>query len=328
MEPVNLTDDQQLYLQTIFDYLHENGKWPTHKYLDTQFRRTYPDLDIEEISKSFPEGLTSAFSPYSNFPTEAILTVPAACLCQGSQEEQANFAHAIECCVGKYYASNEEDVRVSSEDLSRELNMPYLSICKVGLLMKQEAFIYTSFGENEDVAGWHWNCAINRNIRRFRSVTTIEQYLEKRNMLRSVTSQPTEPYFRSSVAAQAEEPQLHPDIRSKCWDLYNDVKYDEAILNATKALEVAVRTRANLPQNCVGVDVINTAFSLRRPLLRYSQVEAEQEGMMSLLRGIIQVFKNTQSHRFVGVQDKSECLAVLLMCSNLLYVVDNTDFVG
>ncbi len=33
MEPVNLTDDQQLYLQTIFDYLHENGKWPTHKYL-------------------------------------------------------------------------------------------------------------------------------------------------------------------------------------------------------------------------------------------------------------------------------------------------------
>lgn len=49
---------------------------------------------------------------------------------------------------------------------------------------------------------------------------------------------------------------------------------------------------------------------------------------MSLLRGIIQVFKNPQSHRFVGVQSKSECLGVLLICSNLLYVVDNATYVG
>lgn len=326
MEPVNFTDDQRLYLQAIFDYFHEHGKWPTHKYLDKQFRQTYPNLDIEEVSRSFPEGFTSAFLPYSNFPTEAVLTIPALCLCQGSQDEQTDFVQAMGFCVGKYYASNEEDVQISSEDLRRELNMPEISIRKVGLLIKLEAFIYTSFGE--DAARQYWNCTVNRSIRRFRSVTTIEQYLEKRNMLRSVTSQPTHPYSESSVAAPAEELQLHPDILSICWDLYAAGKYDEAILNATKALEVAVRAKANLPQSCVGVDVINTAFSLKKPLLRYSKVDAEQEGMMSLLRGIIQVFKNPQSHRFVGVQDKSECLSVLLMCSNLLYVVDNTEFVG
>jgi hypothetical protein len=50
--------------------------------------------------------------------------------------------------------------------------------------------------------------------------------------------------------------------------------------------------------------------------------------MISLLRGIIQVFKNSQSHRFAGVQSKADCLAVLLMCSNLLYIVDNAEFVG
>ncbi len=105
-------------------------------------------------------------------------------------------------------------------------------------------------------------------------------------------------------------------------------KYDDAILNATKALEVAIRTKAKLPQSCVGVDVVNTAFSLKKPILRYSTENAEQEGMMSLLRGIIQVFKNPQSHRFVGVQSNSECLSVMLMCSNLLYVVDNATYVG
>ncbi len=50
--------------------------------------------------------------------------------------------------------------------------------------------------------------------------------------------------------------------------------------------------------------------------------------MMSLLRGMIQVFKNPHSHRFVGVQNKTECLSVLLMCSNLLYVIDNAEYVG
>jgi hypothetical protein len=43
---------------------------------------------------------------------------------------------------------------------------------------------------------------------------------------------------------------------------------------------------------------------------------------MSLLRGIIQVYKNPQSHRFVGMQDASECLGVLLMCGSLLSIID------
>ena len=43
---------------------------------------------------------------------------------------------------------------------------------------------------------------------------------------------------------------------------------------------------------------------------------------MSLLRGIIQVYKNPQSHRHVGVQNKSECLGMMLICSNLLNIID------
>jgi hypothetical protein len=42
-----------------------------------------------------------------------------------------------------------------------------------------------------------------------------------------------------------------------------------------------------------------------------------------LLRGIILVYKNPQSHRHIGMQNKSECLGVLLICSNLLSIIDN-----
>jgi uncharacterized protein (TIGR02391 family) len=126
----------------------------------------------------------------------------------------------------------------------------------------------------------------------------------------------------TTVVLSAEVVQLHPAIREKCWSLYTQGNYDDAIFNATKALEVAVRTKANLPDTCIGKDVINTAFSSKNPLLRYSRIDAEQEGMMSLLRGIIQVYKNPQSHRHVGVQNQTECLGLLLMCSNGLSVID------
>ena len=61
--------------------------------------------------------------------------------------------------------------------------------------------------------------------------------------------------------------QLHPDIRSKCWDLYSAGKYDEAILNATKALEVAVRTKAKLPHDRLGADLMSKAFNPNEPIL-------------------------------------------------------------
>ncbi len=325
MESIDLTDEQRLYLQAIFDYFREYGKWPTHTYLERQFLRTHPDLDIEEIAQSFPAGLTSQVDSL-NTESKAILTVPAIYQFWGPVQELSTFILVIETCVENYYSSGGETRSLSSADLARD-NPTWRdnAIRKVGLLLLGEPRIWSTFaGPDND---GDWSCVIAKDIRRFRGVKTIEQYLEKRNIPKKITSQPIIPDIEVPIVVPANDIQLHPDILSRCWDLYATQKYDDAILNATKALEVAVRTKANLPQSCVGVDVVNTAFSLKKPVLRYSTSDAEQEGMMSLLRGIIQVFKNPHSHRFVGVQNKSDCLGVLLMCSNLLYVVDNAEYV-
>ena len=330
MESINLTEEQRLYLQAIFDYFREHGKWPTHKYLERQFLRTYPDLDIEEIGRSLPNGLTSSVD-LRNDDSKAVLTVPALYQHWGPIQELDTFVRVIEMCVETYFSSGGETQSLSSADLAR--NNPLwrdAAIRKVGLLLYGEAPLWSTFVGPDNEGGW--SCVLERGLRRFRGVKTIEQYLEKRNIARKGTDQPiipvTAPVITDLETVSANDIQLHPDIISRCWDLYATQKYDDAILNATKALEVAVRTKANLPQSCVGVDVVNTAFSLKKPILRYSTSDAEQEGMMSLLRGIIQVFKNPHSPRFVGVENKSECLGVLLMCSNLLYVVDNTEYVG
>src|SRR6266852_1872825 len=321
MEPVNLTDDQRLYLQAIFDYFNTNGEWPTGRYLEQTLFQTHPDLDVDEVSSSIPEDITPVLSN-----GKVILSVPAIYLCQGSANLLRTFVSVIRLCFDIYTRSpDDRRPHISSNDLTSHYPLwRNLSIRKVGLLLQLEHEIFTPCTTDDERI---WRYYISRKILRFRGVQTIEEYLQKGDMSKEMTNHPAILPVKSSVMV-SEDLQLYPDICSKCWDLYTVGKYDEAILNATKALEVAVRTKAGLANDVVGAALINKAFKPDKPILRYSKVEAEQEGMMSLLRGIIQVFKNPQSHRFVGVQDKSECLSVLLMCSNLLYVVDNTEFVG
>ena len=47
---VNLTGDQRLYLQQIFNGLRQNNRWPTFGELDQWFTYHYPDLDICSVA--------------------------------------------------------------------------------------------------------------------------------------------------------------------------------------------------------------------------------------------------------------------------------------
>ena len=331
MEFVMLNEQQRLYLQTIFDYFNEHGTWPTYSYVERTLHQSHPHLDIDEIVKSLPPGLSKAFNAYMfDVPgyanEDTFLTIPAIYVCQGSEEVLKDFVRVIRFCVERYNSSEKEKRQVTSNDLITLLDMPELSTRKIGLLLQVETWIFSSFSTGGEES---WQCTLSREIRRYRDVKTIEEYLEKRDMLKGgARSLVNEPKQHSIVVSEMWNLEIHPEIYAKCWHLYTARKYDDAILNATKALEVAIRTKARLSDDIVGAALVNRAFKPDKPILRYSNIEAEQEGMMSLLRGIIQVFKNPQSHRFVGVQSKSECLGVLLMCSNLLYIIENAEYVG
>jgi len=331
METVNLNDQQRLYLQTIFDYFHVYGKWPTYRYVERTILQSHPDLNIDEIAKSLPPGFSKPFNAYMfDVPIYAnedtFLTVPAVYLCHDSEEDLKDFVRAIHFFVERYNSADKEKRQVSSNDLTTSLDMSELSTRKIGLLLQVEPWIFTSFSTGNDGS---WQCTLSREIRRYRDVQTTEQYLEKREIIKNRASSPVnEPTQRSIVVSEMWNLEIHPEIYARCWHLYTARKYDDAILNATKVLEVAIRTKARLPGDVVGAALINRAFKPDKPILRYSKIEAEQEGIMLLLRGMIQVFKNPHSHRFVGVQNKEECLSVLLMCSNLLYVIDNAEYVS
>lgn len=330
MESAILNEQQRLYLQIIFDHFNERGTWPAYSYVERTLLQSHPDLDINELVKSLPPGLTKPFNAYMfDVPgyanEDTFLTVPAIYLCQGSEEDLKDFVRVISFCVERYNASEKEKHQITSNDLMTLLDMPELSTRKVGLLLQVEPWIFSSFSTDGE---GNWQCTLSRQIRRYRDVKTIEEYLEKRDLLKGGARSPmNEPKQHSIVVSEGWNLEIHPEIYAKCWHLYTARKYDDSILNATKSLEVAIRTKARLSNEIVGAALVNRAFKPDKPILRYSNIEAEQEGMMSLLRGMIQVFKNPQSHRFVGVQSKSECLSVLLMCSNLLFIIENVEYV-
>src|SRR6266849_630439 len=84
---MELSENQRLYLQTIFDYFHEHGAWPTYKHIDHKLNKIRRDLDIEKIAKSVPSGFASAFAFNRDLNAPAILNIFAIYESAGSEED-------------------------------------------------------------------------------------------------------------------------------------------------------------------------------------------------------------------------------------------------
>lgn len=324
------THTQRFYLQFILKHLREHARWPTHRQLDQIFLEAYPERDIEDVWKSLPPGLTSHLDIYQ-LDQSATLTIPGIYTLEPDAPELLLFLQTLQLGVTAHL-SQRSSPQMSNETLLQDHPQWSLEdVHRAGLLLLGEPFIWQSFS-GPGPSG-EWNCSFAREIRRFRNVKTIEEYLAKRNPSRPQPSIPSaedtstlivlEPDNTSAyISVPVQEVSLHPNIHARCWQPYSTGDYDGAILNATKAIEVAVREKSKVSEDIVGANLIAKAFRTDDPLLIYSPVKAEQEGMMALLRGIIMVYKNPQSHRFVGIQNASACFGILLLCSSLLDTID------
>jgi len=68
--------------------------------------------------------------------------------------------------------------------------------------------------------------------------------------------------FRASRMLPKET--LHPRLADKVWSAFLRGEYDVAVLQAMKAVEVAVRDAAGFPNSVLGVNLMRTASTLRR----------------------------------------------------------------
>jgi uncharacterized protein (TIGR02391 family) len=139
---------------------------------------------------------------------------------------------------------------------------------------------------------------------------------------------PTTPVDTPSSSLQVEMYQrlnLHSKIKQVAEGLYKDGHYAQAIFEAFKAVNNAVKSKSGLHDKD-GQDLMAQAFSGNIPLLVLNTLqtrsEREQDGFKFLFMGAMAGIRNPKAHENVKQNDQYRTLHYLGFASLLMFTVD------
>jgi uncharacterized protein (TIGR02391 family) len=158
--------------------------------------------------------------------------------------------------------------------------------------------------------------------------STGNWFIVSRRAQRLKSREDFEAYRKASLLPKG---QLHPFIASEVYPAFLRGKYDTAIFEAFREVEVAVRAAGKFGLNDYGTDLMRDAFRPAEkkgqavtpgPLTDTQLPTAEQEAMANLFAGAIGLYKNPQSHRHVPTHPE-DAAEVIVFASQLLRIVDH-----
>jgi len=116
---------------------------------------------------------------------------------------------------------------------------------------------------------------------------------------------------------------LHPVISAAVWSNFILGKYDTAVFEAFKEIEVAIRKGGGFTNADYGVDLITKAFKVENGVLADMVLpEPERKSMLVLFLGAVGLFKNPASHRHMALTDPNEAAEMISFASLLMRIVD------
>ena len=124
-------------------------------------------------------------------------------------------------------------------------------------------------------------------------------------------------------ASQLPRELLHPAIADDCWINFISGRFDTAVFEAFRAVEIAVRGAGEFADADLGVDMMRRAFRPERgPLTDAAVPRGEQQALADLFAGAIGSYKNPHSHRAAVITDANDAVGMLMLASHLLRIVD------
>lgn len=115
---------------------------------------------------------------------------------------------------------------------------------------------------------------------------------------------------------------LDDELRDRCLDLLlRPGKADTAVREAGVVLENRIRKKAELPDELVGVGLVDSALSPGKGVLSFPGTESERQGIHQLYRGTISFFRNPVSHRLIEDYDATRARQVVGFVDLLLQLL-------
>ncbi|MFT3735074.1 MAG: TIGR02391 family protein [Rhodocyclaceae bacterium] len=125
------------------------------------------------------------------------------------------------------------------------------------------------------------------------------------------------------TSAQLPEAFLHPELLVNVRPLFFQSRFETAVFEAFKTLEVAIRTTAELGHDLVGVQLASRAFNPEDgPLTDQAVEKGERVALMNLMTGALGSYKNPASHRRVEITAE-EARDMIVLASHLLKIVNS-----
>ncbi len=185
-----LAPDHQTLCRVIYEAFRESGEWPTYQYVDRKLDRTY-SLDAAKVIASVPAGVLRPDplrAPIPPQPNDRIaLTVEGMYRWGGAWGDLDLLLRVLRWLVERERnfepasATVAEELEVTSEEIRQALTVGNSGpapddLSRIRVLLSDDQRIYRGMSSNAS----EWKLVIAPNIRRYRDVYTVEQYIAQR----------------------------------------------------------------------------------------------------------------------------------------------------
>jgi Protein of unknown function (Hypoth_ymh) len=117
-------------------------------------------------------------------------------------------------------------------------------------------------------------------------------------------------------------------LRSRCSDLLSaSGHFDRVINQATQVLEERIRTKIPEFASDIGTVLVGKAMNgeLAKTRIRFSDNPSEQDGYVSIFRGLIGAFRNPSHHRFLENVTREQALQICAFIDNMLAALETAE---
>lgn len=217
-----MSRNQRLVVQATYDIFRETGRWPTVDAIDRLADERW-GIDGFEVLRSLPPEAVLVDARHLREDQEVKLPVGAIAECENSASDLELFVHAVRWLAEKERSfrptsqHSAEQIQVTSEQFSADLATEGIRVDAVGL---RKVYILTSienltWGGSFDIDGesGKWMIHLRRNIRPYRRVDSLAEYLETRQRVAVAAENEARRRYESPPAVDVEPSNSAEDRR-------------------------------------------------------------------------------------------------------------------